>query len=201
MTTKLSPIKMSVKEKVLEVAEDLIEKKGYANVSARTIAKNTKITGEKGISPGTLYHHFPNGKIDILLAIAEKYSNVLDISGFLADPDADLRAWLHKRLELDQKKRAFITAMEIEAMAQPTQIQKLFNESIKLRKQNKEYADVAYKMMEKFAGKKISNAKAYKMILVLKALIRRHIVFGNIYGSNDEFIDLLLTIIRALVEE
>ena len=198
MKSKISLIKMSVKEQILITAEELIESKGYANVSTRTIARNT---GDNGISVGTLYHHFPNGKIDILLAIAEKYSNVLDIPGFLSDPDADLRAWLQKRLELDQKKRNFITAMEIEAMAHPGEIRKLFDESIKLRKQNKEYSAVVYKMMEKFAGKKISIEKAYKMILVMKTMIRRHIVFGNLFGSNDDFIDLLLTIVRALVEE
>jgi TetR/AcrR family transcriptional repressor of lmrAB and yxaGH operons len=194
MTTKLS----SSKEKILVIAEELIESKGYANVSARTIAKNT---GEGGISVGTLYHHFPNGKIDILLAIAEKYSDILDIPEFLADPKANLRAWLHKRLELDQKKRSFITAMEIEAMAHSSEIKELFNKSIRLRKQNKEYTGVAYKMMEKFAGKKISNEKAYKMILVMKTMIRRHIIFGNTFGSNDEFIDLLLKIVRALTDD
>ena len=198
MKSKISQTKTSLKEKILEVAEDLIENKGYANVSIRTIAKNT---GEEGISVGTLYHHFPNGKIDILLAIAEKYSNILDIQGFLADPKADLRTWLQKRLELDQKKRGFITAMEIEAMAHPREIRELFDKSIKMRLQNKELATVAYKMMEKFAGKKISDKKAYNMILVIKTMIRRHVVYGNVFGSNDDFIDLLLKIIGSLVEE
>ena len=83
MTTKSSPTKISVREKILEVAEELIEKKGYANVSARTIAKNTKITGEKGISVGTLYHHYPRGKIDILQAIGMKYSDILGMKEFI----------------------------------------------------------------------------------------------------------------------
>lgn len=198
MAKKTISTKISVKEEILNVAEELIESKSYANVRVRNIADNI---GENGISVGTLYHHFPNGKIDILLAIAEKYSDVLDINGFLADPNADLRAWLQKRLELDQKKRNFITAMEIEAMTHPNEIRELFDESIKLRKQNQEFAGVAYKMMEKFAGKKISDKKAFNMILVMKTMIRRHVVFGNVFGSNDEFIDLLLTIVQALVED
>ena len=86
-------------------------------------------------------------------------------------------------------------------MANPRDLKKLFNKSIKMREQNQEYTAVVYKMMEKFAGKEISNATAYKMILVMKTMIRRHIVFGNIFGSNDEFIDLLLKIVQALVED
>lgn len=186
--------KTSAKEKVIEVTEELIEKKGYTNVSARTIAKDAEI------SVGTLYHHFPNGKIDVLLALAEKYSDILEIKEFLSDPNADLRTWLQKDLRLSQKKREFITAMEIEVMSRPDDFKSLFSKSIELREENQEAANVAYKMMEKFAGKKISNKKAYKMILVLKSLIRRHVVFGNIFGSDDEFIDLLLTIIQAIVE-
>ena len=104
-------------------------------------------------------------------------------------------------MRLSQKKREFITAMEIEVMSRPDEFKSLFSKSIELRKENQEAADAAYAMMEKFAGRKISNKKAYKMILVLKSLIRRHVVFGNIFGSDDEFIDLLLTIIQAIVKD
>ena len=53
MTTSIS----LTKEKIIAIAEELIENKGYVNVSARSIAK------EVGISVGTLYHHFPRGKM------------------------------------------------------------------------------------------------------------------------------------------
>lgn len=55
--------------------------------------------------------------------------------------------------------------------------------------------------MEKFAGKKISIEKAKIMQKVLKAIMRRHIVFGNLFGSNDEFIDLFLKIARVIAED
>ena len=61
MTTKV----LSAKEKILITSEELIESEGYVNVSARTIAKVA------GISVGTLYHHFPRGKMEIVLAIGE----------------------------------------------------------------------------------------------------------------------------------
>ncbi|MHA2181430.1 MAG: TetR/AcrR family transcriptional regulator, partial [Promethearchaeota archaeon] len=119
MTTKIS----STKEKILVLAEELIESKGYVNVSARTIAKKV------GISVGTLYHHFPRGKMEIVMVIGEKYSEILGMSEFLADPNADPRVWLRKNLELNQKKKAFITAMEIEAMSRPDEVQALIIEN------------------------------------------------------------------------
>ncbi|MHA2290220.1 MAG: TetR/AcrR family transcriptional regulator [Promethearchaeota archaeon] len=191
----MTTILISTKEKILAVTEDLIENLGYVNVSARNIAK------EAGISVGTLYHHFPQGKMEIVIKIGEKYSEILGMSDFLADPDADPRTWLRKNLELNQKKKAFITAMEIEAMSRPDEVQALIIESIEKRKETQKGLIQAYKMMERFAGKKISIEKAKTMQKVLKAIMRRHIVFGNLFGSDDEFIDLFLKIAQVVAED
>ncbi len=188
MTAKLS----SAKEKILVIAEELIESKGYVNVSARNIAKKAEI------SVGTLYHHFPRGKMEIVLAIGEKYSEILGMSEFLADPNADPKAWLRKNLELNQKKKAFITAMEIEAMSRPDEVEALIKENIEKRKETQKSLIKAYIMMERFAGKKLSIERAQLMQKVLKAIMRRHIVFGNLFGSNNEFIDLFLKIAKAI---
>jgi len=191
MTTAFS----LTKEKILDITEELIENNGYVNVSTRTIAK------EVGISVGTLYHHFPRGKMEIVIAIGEKYSEILGMSDFLDNPNADPRSWLHKNLELNQKKKAFITAMEIEAMSRPDKVQALIIENIEKRKETQKRLSQAYEMMSKFAGKKISIERAKTMQKVLKAIMRRHIVFGNLFGSDDEFIDLFLKIARAIAED
>ncbi|MFX0022464.1 MAG: TetR/AcrR family transcriptional regulator [Candidatus Hermodarchaeota archaeon] len=191
MTTKLS----SAKEKIIAIAEELIESEGYVNVSARHIAKKANI------SVGTLYHHFPRGKMEIVLAIGEKYSEILGMSEFLADPDANPKVWLRKNLELNQKKKAFITAMEIEAMSRPDEVEALIKENIEKREETQKSLFKAYNMMEKFAGKKLSIERAQLMQKVLKAIMRRHIVFGNHFGSNDEFIDLFFKIAKAIATD
>ena len=195
MTPKKSEIKTSARERALIAAEELIESKGYVNVSARDIA------GKAGISVGTLYHHFPRGKMEIVLVIGEKYSEILELSEFLADPNADVRAWLRKDLALNQKKKAFLTAMEIEAMSRPDELQALIRENMKDRKETQKALLQAYQMMDKFAGKKLSIEKAKQMQKVLKALMRRHIVLGNHFGSDDDFIELFLNIARAVAED
>ena len=195
MTPKNPEQKASARERALTAAEELIETKGYVNVTARAIAKNAEI------SVGTLYHHFPRGKMEIILVIGEKYSEMLELSEFLADPKADVRAWLRKDLELNQKKKAFLTAIEIELMSRPDELQALIRENIKDRKETQKAMLQAYQMMERFAGKKVSIEKAKKMQLVLKALMRRHIVLGSHFGSDDVFIDLFLKIARTLAED
>ena len=139
--------------------------------------------------------------MEIVLAIGEKYSEILGMSEFLADPNADPSKWLRKNLELNQKKKAFITAMEIEAMSRPDEIQALIKENLEKSKEIQKSLIQAYEMMEKFAGKKISIERAQLMQKVLKAIMRRHIIFGNLFGSNDEFIDLFLKIARVVAED
>ena len=197
MTPKKSEVKTSARERALIATEELIESKGYINVTARDIA------GRAGISVGTLYHHFPKGKMQIVLEISYKYSELLGLADFLADPNADIRVWLRKNLELNQKKKAFITAMEIEAMSRPDELKALIDEAetaqtsldtLKLKHQT-------FQLLEMYAGKKITINQAKEMREVLKTLMRRHIVFGNHFGSDEEFIKLFLRIARALAED
>lgn len=195
MTPEKSEQKASARERALTAAEELIETKGYVNMTARAIAKNA------GISVGTLYHHFPRGKMEIILVIGEKYSQMLELSEFLADPKADVRAWLRKDLELNQKKKAFLTAIEIELMSRPDELQALIRENIKDRKETQKAMLQAYQMMGRFAGKKVSIEKAKQMQLVLKTLMRRHIILGSHFGSDEDFIDLFLKIARTLAED
>jgi AcrR family transcriptional regulator len=51
--------------KIIECTKRLMAKQGYDNVSTNSIAKNL------GISVGTLYHHFPKGKVDIVESLFE----------------------------------------------------------------------------------------------------------------------------------
>jgi hypothetical protein len=91
--------------------------------------------------------------------------------------------------------------MEIEAMSRPDEVQALIIENIEKRKDTQKSLIQAYNMMEKFAGKKVSIEKAKTMQKVLKAIMRRHVVFGNHFGSDDEFIDLFLKIAQAVAED
>ena len=58
--------KYGARELIIQTANKLVGKNGYANTSIIEIAK------QADISVGTLYYHFPRGKIDILLALTRE---------------------------------------------------------------------------------------------------------------------------------
>jgi len=86
-------------------------------------------------------------------------------------------------------------------MLRPDEVQALISENIEKRKEAQKSLIQAYNMMEKFAGKKLSIERAKTMQKVLKAIMRRHVVFGNHFGSDEEFIDLFLKIARVVAED
>ncbi|MFW9794043.1 MAG: TetR/AcrR family transcriptional regulator, partial [Candidatus Thorarchaeota archaeon] len=58
--------KSKAKQSIVETAQKLIEKKGYSNLNMNEVAYVAKV------SVGTLYYHFPNGKVDILAEIMSR---------------------------------------------------------------------------------------------------------------------------------
>ncbi|MHA2005485.1 MAG: TetR/AcrR family transcriptional regulator, partial [Candidatus Thorarchaeota archaeon] len=55
--------KSKAKQGIVNTAEKLIKKKGYSSLNVTDIAYVAKV------SVGTLYYHFPKGKVDILAEI------------------------------------------------------------------------------------------------------------------------------------
>ena len=73
------------KAHTLKIAKKIIEEKGYSNTHVVEVAR------EANISVGTLYYHFPRGKIDILIAIfrelASNYMKEAEKLGYSPDKE------------------------------------------------------------------------------------------------------------------
>ncbi|MCM3767135.1 TetR/AcrR family transcriptional regulator [Neobacillus niacini] len=59
---------MDTRSKIIDIATALFQQKGYKSVGVTEILKECKI------SKGSLYHHFPNGKEEILIACLKSVS-------------------------------------------------------------------------------------------------------------------------------
>ena len=57
----------STRERALEVAERLLQLEGYRAVSMEAVAQGV------GIRKASLYHHFPGGKDELMMAVAERF--------------------------------------------------------------------------------------------------------------------------------
>ncbi len=68
---------ISKRQRILEVAEALLRDQGYLGVSMEQVARGA------GLKKAGLYHHFPNGKEEMMLDIAEQVL-ARDEAGFSA---------------------------------------------------------------------------------------------------------------------
>lgn len=62
---------MDTKTRIIEIATKLFQQKGYIGVGLSEILKACNI------SKGSLYHHFPNGKEELLIACLESLNDVI----------------------------------------------------------------------------------------------------------------------------
>ena len=61
-----SPDEVETRDQVLDAAEKLLGEVGYAGMSMKDVAQMV------GVTKGTLYHHFPEGKDALVLAMAHR---------------------------------------------------------------------------------------------------------------------------------
>ena len=104
------------KQKILQVAETILPKVGYSGLNVNAVAEKA------GVSIGTLYYHFPEGKISIIMEmrkqISSRYMNTLkeQIEERFADGVSSFDDGLDKLLDilidLHRNDRMVIAAME-----------------------------------------------------------------------------------------
>ena len=188
---------IETKDKILKVAKELIVKNGYSAISSRRIAKESKI------SVGTLYHHFPNGKLSILYEIILSFGNDFiknfDISkvGRLDNPEVG-KAYLFKYLESHRKFAPLINGFEIEILTNKNAIKDL-EKLMQCNEKNR--LDIFLKnLFLKFYPNIKEPEKTFFIVgRICTSLIHTHIILDNFYGTDEEFIDILYRMLSGLL--
>ena len=67
MGVESSPLPSSTRERALGATERILEQEGYRGVSMEAVAQGA------GIRKASLYHHFPGGKDELMLATSERF--------------------------------------------------------------------------------------------------------------------------------
>ena len=62
---------MDTKSMIIEISTALFQKKGYKGVGLNEILKESNIT------KGSLYHHFPNGKEELLITCLQSMKETI----------------------------------------------------------------------------------------------------------------------------
>ncbi len=83
--------KEKTKDLILQVATELINENGYDKLSTNHIADRAKI------AIGTVYHHFPNGKVDIVYEITlRNFDKIVNFDLFGDLTESNFKEYLYK---------------------------------------------------------------------------------------------------------
>ena len=188
---------IETKDKILKVAKKLIVKNGYSAISTRRIVKESKI------SVGTLYHHFPNGKLSILYEIILSYGNEFienfDISkiGQLNNPEV-AKAYLFKYLESHRKFAPLINGFEIEILTNKNALKDL-EKLMQCDEKNRLNVFLKNIFLKFYPNIKEPEKTFFIIGRICTSLIHTHIILDNFYGTDEEFIDILYRMLIGLL--
>ncbi|MDO8124054.1 MAG: TetR/AcrR family transcriptional regulator [Candidatus Hermodarchaeota archaeon] len=197
------------KQSIIKTARKLIEKKGYSNVNVNEVAYVAKV------SVGTLYYHFPNGKVDILAEImsqktagfVDEFNRQLGVEKVLEKGMSleDALRWIFKKvLELRRPDRQFLAAIQSEMFSNPDDY------SMFVKKyQSTDGLQQAMSILSEFVVKtgksetdRLSKVgdKLERIQRVVGLMMNFQIMFPGYFGNDDEFIDLALRIFFEILE-
>ncbi len=195
--------KSKAKQSIVKTAQKLIEQKGYPNLNVNEVAFIAKV------SVGTLYYHFPNGKVDILAEImsqttkgfVENFNQQVGMEKVLQKDMSlqDTLRWIFKKvIELRRPNRRFLAAIQSELFANPDEyialIQK-YQSTDGLQQAMNILSEVMMKKAEsKTSGLNRVVDKQDRIQRVLGLLMTFQIIFPGYFGNDDDFIDLALKV-------
>ncbi len=196
------------KNSILRVADDMFTRVGYANLNVNEIAH------EAGVSIGTLYYHFPNGKTSILMEIreqiADKYVRRFEerlpqkrLRG-TASLDEGLELLLETLIEIHREERLVLAAMDSEVLSNLAAYDRVA-ESIEVEEMMRSDAEPVTRvleiLLERHPEEGLSlDGKEARVNKVIDILVHRFVYAEATFGSEPEFIDMMIKIVRALLE-
>lgn len=171
---------------VVNISQEVIENDSYDNLSMNLLHKRTKIP------IGTLYKDFPDGKEDVLLEILKSFKDQFEEKYTKVD-DESLRSFFFYSLDIGRKRRKFLIALQLETLKNPDRF---------LMKARKFVSDIDLnlfkKIVEYICGFSLETEKLLDILKVWKSIIRQHIIFRNLYGSDEKFMNIMIKIIKGL---
>ena len=197
------------KEKIIETAQKLIKKKGYSSLNVNDVAYVAKV------SVGTLYYHFPKGKIDILTEImsrrtadnVERFNEQLGVEKLLEKGMSleDSLRWVFKKVkEFRRADIQFLSAIQSEMFSNPDDYMELLKKYQSTEGLREAIGILAEVMMKEAKTEAKSLAKMGekqdRVQRVLGLMMIYQIIFPGYFGDDDEFVDLALRIFFEILK-
>ncbi|MFX0102997.1 MAG: TetR/AcrR family transcriptional regulator, partial [Candidatus Hodarchaeota archaeon] len=183
---KTASKKGKAKDIILNTARNLVEKVGFSNINVNDIAHDANV------SIGTLYYHFPKGKIDIMIEILQEMTQAFRKMWFEEDhvPTSEeegepktlngaLAQFLGKLIDIHREYRPYLIAFEAEYLTNFEFYKENKDDFTKKLDLKPEY-NFFYKeldgILKKFSGKGLElKGHELELLRVLNILIHRFI--------------------------
>jgi AcrR family transcriptional regulator len=195
------------RKNILQVAGKMFKQVGYANLNVNEIAH------EAEVSVGTLYYHFPKGKVSILMEIRRRSTDE-NIRRFMEKLDSEridettsfnegLEWLLEILIGIHREERIVLAAMESEVLSNLATYDNVV-ESIMVEDLLESDAEPVVGVLEALLsrhpeeGLSLEGRKA-TVNKVIDILIHRFVYVESLFGSEREFIDTMIKIVRALL--
>jgi len=201
--------KSEAKERILRTAEKTIRKKGYTNLNVNDIAYKSKV------SIGTLYYHFPDGKTSILAELLSRMQQkAFESSGSMLTSDELLKGktldevlskLLRAVLDVRRKDRHFLAAVQIEMLADIDKYENVVEslESLESMTQGwKMFVGFIDNLSKMFPDESIDiKGHETRIERTIGTLMTYQIMFPEYFGSDEEFVEKLVGMIRTITKK
>ncbi|MHA2395738.1 MAG: TetR/AcrR family transcriptional regulator [Candidatus Thorarchaeota archaeon] len=201
--------KSKAKQSIVQTAQKLIDKKGYSKLNVNEVAYVAKV------SVGTLYYHFPSGKVDILAEImsqktegyVEWFNQQIGVEK-LKEKGLNLEdslRWIFKKvIELRRTDRQFLSAIQSEMFSNPDDYLDLVEKYQSTDGLRQAIGILSEIMMEtaKSEAKSLDKMgdKQDRMQRVVGLLMTYQIIFPGYFGDDDDFVDLALSLFLEILK-
>ena len=195
------------KKKILRTADEMFKRVGYASLNVNEIAH------EAGVSIGTLYYHFPKGKMSILMEIrrrvADQYERSfeerLDLGRIMeaASFDEGLGQLLKGLIEIHRESRLVLAAMDSEVLSNLASydgVVRSVSVGELMESDARPVIGVLEALLERHPGEGLSlDGRGARVSKVVDVLIHRFVYVESMFGSEGEFVEMMIRIVRALL--
>ncbi|MFW9900132.1 MAG: TetR/AcrR family transcriptional regulator [Candidatus Thorarchaeota archaeon] len=200
-------MKRTVKEKIMEVAIKLFKEEGFVNTYIKEIAAKAKV------SIGTLYYHFPQGKLSIFQEIGNAstsdYTPKLKNYGYSIENDYDsitdaLYDLILALIRIHGEERDFILAIQAELFSKLDEYLKIKKDIVTQEQtaaQIKLFLKPFRELIKKFPKEGlVLDGREIQVFNVVDILIHRYTFINSTFGTEEEFIKMMTKIVLALLK-
>jgi TetR/AcrR family transcriptional regulator len=186
---------VTAKDKIINTTIDMIQTKGYNNISTNHIAE------QAGISIGTLYYHFKNGKPDIVKELLIRgYAEFLDeVKLEYVNQDnfpQFLKEFLERYIRQHKKNKSLIVAIEMALLTNKS----LFRDLEYIQTELKLIPIISKVLLQVGYSYEKDIENVSKMLLrSIDTIIHRHVIYEDFVKNDEELVEFLrIFIIRFL---